>query len=164
MEQHSPQRDEDLQTSKDQAAHAKQRQSGLCADTIVYTMDGELPAGDIAPGDRIITRDAGMVILRGVRRKRITIDTVHIKAGSLGHNRPEDDLIVPIGTKLLIRDWRAQALYASKEKMVPAEDLIDGEYVTLSAPKEHDIIELIFDDPHVLYAGGMEIGCQTLDG
>lgn len=163
MEHNASQREFGQQSTQEQTKRVETRHVGLCADTIIYTMDGELRARDIAPGDRIITRNAGMAVLRGVRHKRVTFDAILIKAGSLGHNRPKDDMILPAGTKLLIRDWRAQALYASAQKMVPAEDLIDGEYVTRLEAQEHDIVELIFDAPHVLYAGGMEVGCQTSD-
>lgn len=161
MEPKMARRENEVQASEDLGTVAKSRQAGLCADTIVLTMDGELPARDIAPGDRIITRDAGMAVLLGVRRKRVTCCGVQIKAGSLGHKRPPDDIIVPHGTKILIRDWRAKALYSSVQKLVAAQDLIDGEFVTQLDEHDFEIVEFIFDTPHVIYAGGLEIGCQT---
>ncbi|MGB7319646.1 MAG: Hint domain-containing protein [Planktotalea sp.] len=155
-------RENEVQASEDHVVLAETRQSGLCADTIILTMDGELRACDVAPGDRIITRDAGMAVLRGVRRKRVMCEGVQIKAGSLGHTRPPADMLLPCGTQILIRDWRAKALYASAQKLVPAVDLLDGEFVTLVPEQELEIVEFIFDTPHVIYAGGLEIGCQTL--
>ena len=154
-------RENEVQASEDQTAQVIAAPSGLCADTIVLTMDGELLARDIAPGDRIITRDAGMVVLLGVRRKRITCDAIQIKAGSLGHKRPPEDILLPCGTKLLIRDWRAEALFGSAQALVAAQDLQDGEYVSRLSNQELEIVEFIFDKPHVIYAGGLEIGCQT---
>lgn len=154
-------REDEVQASEDQAVQAIAAQTGLCADTIILTMDGELRAWDIAPGDRIITRDAGMAVLLGVRRKRIKADAICIKAGSLGHKRPPEDIILPCGTQLLIRDWRAEALFGSPQALVPAQDLQDGEYVSLLREQEMDVVEFIFDKPHVIYAGGLEIGCQT---
>ncbi|MEN8950010.1 Hint domain-containing protein [Planktotalea arctica] len=156
-------RENGVQASEDKQGLGKSRQAGLCADTIIMTMDGELPARDIAPGDRIITRDAGMAVLLGVRRKRLRCDAIQIKAGSLGHKRPPEDVILPAGTQILIRDWRARALYASAQKLVPVQDLQDGEFVTLLPAQDLDIVEFIFDTPHVIYAGGLEIGCQTND-
>ncbi len=161
MEPKMARREDEVQASEDQIASVETRQSGLGADTIVLTMDGELPARDIAPGDRIITRDAGMAVLLGVRRKRVRCDGVQIKAGSLGHTRPPADMILPCGTEILIRDWRAKALYSSVQKLVPAQDLLDGEFVTLLPDQEFEIVEFIFDTPHVIYAGGLEVGCQT---
>ena len=161
MEPKMARRENEVQASEDQNVIADTRQAGLCADTIVLTMDGELPARDIAPGDRIITRDAGMAILLGVRRKRVTCCGVQIKAGSLGHTRPPEDITLPFGTRILIRDWRARALYSSVQKLVAAEELIDGEFVTNTPVQEFEIVEFIFEAPHVIYAGGLEIGCQT---
>ena len=154
-------REDEVQASEDQVAQTVVAQAGLCADTIVLTMDGELRARDIAPGDRIITRDAGMVVLLGVRRKRVTCDAVQIKAGSLGHKRPPEDLILPYGTKILVRDWRAEAIFGSAQALVAAQNLQDGEYVSLLPDQQLEIVEFIFEQPHVIYAGGLEIGCQT---
>lgn len=162
MEPKMARREDEVQASEDQKKLETTPQAGLCADTIVLTMDGELPARDIAPGDRIITRDAGMAVLLGVRRKRVTCDAIQIKAGSLGHKRPPEDIILPCGTQILIRDWRAQALYASVQKLVAVQDLQDGEFVTCLPAQELEIIEFVFDSPHVIYAGGLEVGCQTL--
>ena len=161
MEPKMARREDEVQASEDQKAQGISAQSGLCADTIILTMDGELRARDIAPGDRIITRDAGMVVLLGVRRKRVTCDAIQIKAGSLGHKRPPEDIILPCGTQILIRDWRAEALFGNPQALVAAQDLQDGEYVSLQPAQQLEIVEFIFDKPHVLYAGGLEIGCQT---
>lgn len=154
-------RDNEVQASEDQKVQESTLQSGLCAYTIVLTMEGELRACDIAPGDRIITRDAGMAVLLGVRRKRVTCNVVQIKAGSLGHQRPTEDLTLPQGTKILVSDWRAEALFNISQAMFPAHKLQDGEYVKTLPAQEIDVVEFVFDKPHVIYAGGLEIGCQT---
>jgi len=116
------------QASENQTVQKASVQSGFCADTIILTMDGELLARDIAPGDRIITRDAGMVKLLGVRRKRVVCDAVCIKADSLGHTRPAEE---------------------------------DGEFIKVMEKQSLEIVEFIFDTPHILYAGGLEVRCQT---
>lgn len=131
--------------------------SGLCAETTVMTMEGELRACDLVPGDRIITRDVGMAILRDVRRKTITADAVTIKAGSLGHRKPPSDTMMPAGQKILIRDWRADAVFGEIQALVPAHRLQDGEFIRLLEAQKMDIIELIFDAPFILYAGGLEV-------
>lgn len=137
------------------------RQAGLCADTIILTMDGELRASDIAPGDRIITRDSGVAVLRDVRRTTLRCDLVRIKAGSLGHKRPPDDITLPCNTSILIRDWRAKALFGKDQALIEAQDLQDGEYIKVERDQAVELIELIFDKPHVVYAGGLEVACQT---
>lgn len=136
-------------------------QAGLSANTIVLTMNGERAVRDLKPGDRIITRDAGMAILKDIRSSTKTCPTVRIKAGSLGHNRPPDDIMLPAGTQILVRDWRAKALFGQTQALVPAHKLHDGEYVTVLGAATLSVYELTFERPHIIYAGGLEVSCQT---
>ena len=161
MEPKMARREDEAQALENLKAQENTAQAGLCADTIILTMDGELPAHDIAPGDRVITRASGMVVLLGARRKRVTCDAVQIKAGSLGHKRPSEVVVLPCGTKLLIRDWRANAIFGTKQALIAAQDLQDGEYVKIFPQQEMDVVEFIFEKPHVIYAGGLEVSCQT---
>jgi len=62
---------------------------GLIAGTIVLTGDGEIPVQYLSPGDRIITRNAGMVRLVQARLTRAVMHAVRIEAGLLGQKRPE---------------------------------------------------------------------------
>ncbi|MDG1338475.1 MAG: Hint domain-containing protein [Paracoccaceae bacterium] len=131
--------------------------SGLLRGTTVMTLDGELPVEHLTRGDRIITRDTGMAVLRGVdvaiRRARC----VRITARTLGTNRPDGDLILPAQTAINIRDWRAKALYGADAALIPAYRLIDGEFITDMGNTDVRMYELRFDTSHILYAGGMEI-------
>jgi len=131
--------------------------TGLMADSIILTMKGEMPVADLRAGDRIITRDAGMVTVKSVRQRAVTATMVQIKAGSLGHTRPERDVLLPAGQAVLIRDWRARAVFGSKQAMVPAECLVDGEFITLQDTRNLTVYELEFDAPHVLYVDGLEV-------
>ncbi|WP_323765491.1 Hint domain-containing protein [Marinovum sp.] len=135
--------------------------SGLLAGTRLWTMEGDLPVQYLSPGDRIITRDSGMVRLGSVTLREVSCVTVRIKAGSQGHTRPEDDLVLPATQPVLVRDWRAQALFGASQVMVPISRLVDGQFVTLGARETLRLIELRFDRPHILYADGIEIACAT---
>src|SRR6056297_1190012 len=57
---------------------------GLCADSIILTLNGETRVRDLRPGARVITRDSGTATLRGVDRRSTICRAVHIRAGSLG--------------------------------------------------------------------------------
>ncbi|WP_163849658.1 Hint domain-containing protein [Pseudooceanicola aestuarii] len=135
--------------------------SGLTVGTHVLTLDGELPVQFLSAGDRVVTRDSGMALVRGLRRRKITCDTVQITAGSLGHKRPEGDTLLPAGQKVLVRDWRAQALFGKKSALVPVSRLVDGEFVKLMGQQVLDVYEIIFDRDHVLYASGLELAAET---
>ncbi len=135
--------------------------NGLMPGTLVLTEDGALPVETLAPGDRIITRNTGLVTLKAIEHDFEICETVRIRAGSLGHDRPDADTILPSRQKILIRDWRAKALYDADQALVDARRLIDGEYVRLQPRAQHMVFRLYFDDPQVIYADGLELECAT---
>ena len=144
------------------AVMAPMNPAGLAADSIILTLDGEKRVGDIRPGDRAITRDSGMAVVKHVDTQTITTRAVRIKAGSLGHTRPERDVTLPADQQILVRDWRAKALFGATQAMVPAARLVDGEFVTLIEECEMSLYTLGFDRTHVLYVDGLELPSETL--
>jgi len=133
------------------------------ADSIVLTLAGEKRAGDLQSGDKVITRDSGTAIVRAVHRDTQVTDAVLIKAGSFGHRRPPEDAIIPANAQVLIRDWRAQALFGRVQATAPARRLVDGEFITLLPAWDMETVQLTFDRPHVLYVGGLELVCTQLE-
>lgn len=131
--------------------------SGLTAGTTVMTLDGEIPVEHLSAGERVITRDAGMAVLREIRSKTVNVASIQIKAGSLGHTRPQHDMIVGPDTLVHIRDWRAKALFGADVATVKAKRLIDGEFVSEQPIQSITVFELIFDKQHILYADGLEV-------
>ena len=131
--------------------------TGLAAGALVMTLEGEMPVDFLSAGDRVITRDSGMATVRSVRAKTITCDVVSIMAGSLGHTRPERDVTLPADQRVLIRDWRAEAMTGQKQALIPARDLIDGEFVRVQAGVEVTLYEIELDRAHVIYADGLEV-------
>lgn len=130
----------------------------LMPGTAVLSLDGALPVDHLYPGDRLVTRHGA--------RALVAVDRVPIPAGSpvvtLTRNalggRPERDMRVPAAQRILIRDWRAKALYGQAQACVPAGQLVDGEFVRL-APLEAEVtgFALRFGRPEVLYAEGLEL-------
>ncbi|MAU51983.1 MAG: hypothetical protein CMN17_06305 [Roseovarius sp.] len=133
------------------------QEAGLWTGGIILTLDGERRIEALRTGDRIVTRDAGMAVLRGIARRRARVARVRIRAGSLGHTRPERDVILPAGQRVLVRDWRARALFGADQAMVPALRLVDGAYVTQAGLATIDLWQLDFDGPHILYLDGLEV-------
>ena len=136
---------------------AKVQASGFAAGAIIMTLDGEKPVEDLRAGDRIITRDTGMAILKDVSQRTVRTHAVRIQAGSLGHTRPVRDVLLPAGQSILIRDWRAEAMFNAKRAMVQAIQLIDGEFITDEGEAQLTLFTLEFDAPHVLYVDGLEL-------
>ncbi|MCE0504570.1 Hint domain-containing protein [Roseivivax sp. GX 12232] len=135
--------------------------NALLAGTRVLTLEGEMPVEYLSPGDRIITRDRGMVTLDDLRIMRGKVPVITIRAGSLGHMRPEADADLPASQEVLIRDWRAQALYGRARAMVPAERLVDGEFIRPAGLREVTLVALVFSEPHVIYAEGLELAAAV---
>jgi len=148
------------ETTTDVAAQAVRTTvlNGLCAGTSVMTLDGEIPVEHLNPGDRIITRDSGMAVLRALHMTETDMHPIRILAGSLGHTRPDRDMLVSPDTTVHIRDWRAQALFGTSSAMVPASRLLDGEFVAEQPKQTMRIFTLVFDRAHIIYADGLEIG------
>lgn len=133
---------------------------GLVAGTVVMTMDGEFPVEYLTVGDRIITR-AGVreLVAVSVRVER-DIDMVRVGASMLGHDRPCAETLVPLHQMILIRDWRAQALYGSPQALVAAGRLADGNMIRIEVVAEARIFSLGFEADVVVYAGGLELECR----
>lgn len=146
--------------TKERAAFAvadKAIESGLCAGTTIMTMKGEVPVEHLSVGDRVITRDAGMSVVTAINAKTSKMKPIRIKAGSLGHTRPDRDMIVAPGTQLHIRDWRAEALFGAPSAMVEAHRLVDGEFLSAQDSQDVTVYELCFDRQHIIYADGVEV-------
>ncbi|MEL6452757.1 MAG: Hint domain-containing protein [Pseudomonadota bacterium] len=136
--------------------------TGLVAGTLVLTADGEMPIEYLTPGDRIITRNAGLVPLGAMDSIRITAEAVKIAAGSLGDTKPTHHVMLPAAQLVLVRDWRAKALRGAAQAVMPAGCLIDGEFITSLGLREMTLVRLGFDAPHVIYADGLELSVPAM--
>lgn len=135
---------------------------GLVAGTIVLTADGEIPVEYISPGDRIITRNAGLVALDAVKSVRVRDEAVKIAAGSLGDTKPTYHVMLPAAQMVLVRDWRAKALRGAAQAVMPAGCLIDDEFITSLGLRDMTLVRLGFDAPQVIYADGLELSVPAM--
>ena len=132
-------------------------ESGLCSGTTIMTLDGEIPVEHLSVGDRVITRDCGMSVIKAINTRSVKMQTVRIKAGSLGHTRPDRDMIVALGARIHIRDWRAEALFGATTATVEAHRLVDGEFLARQDATNTTVYDIIFDREHIIYADGVEM-------
>lgn len=135
---------------------------GITCGTQVLTAKGAIPVDALSEGARIISRDAGMITLRKIERIETDCEVIRVQAGSLGHDRPEHDTDLPVGQKILIRDWRAEALTGQKQALMRAARLADGEFLQLRPKEKRVIYRLRFDRDHIIYADGLELFCPVL--
>lgn len=139
---------------------------GFAAGTLIDTPQGPRPVEALRPGDQVLTRDAGAQPVLWVGHHRIGgarvfaephLRPVRIRAGAWGIGRPEGDLLVAPGHRMLIAGPAAQALFNTDEVLVAARDLIDGGAVRVA----HDLgavhyVDLVFERHQILRANGVE--------
>ncbi|MEO1240118.1 MAG: Hint domain-containing protein [Pseudomonadota bacterium] len=130
---------------------------GICAGTSILTLKGEMSVDQISVGDRVITRDSGATAVKSIKTTTVQVAPIRIKAGSLGHTRPDRDMIVAPNTQLYIRDWRAEALFGKRSAAIEAIRLIDGEFLAQEETVEMTVYTLILDREHIIYADGVEM-------
>lgn len=135
---------------------------GLVSGTILLTADGEIPVEYLSPGDRIVTRNAGLVPLAAIQTVRVSEEAVKIAAGSLGDRKPTHHAMVPAAQMVLVRDWRAQALRGASQAVMPAGCLIDDEYITALGLRDMTLVRLGFAAPYVVYADGLELSVPAM--
>jgi hypothetical protein len=146
-----------VKSEQDSQTRAYSMHAGIVAGSIIFTSDGEIPVEYLSPGDKVVTRDAGMVKLVETFIHRISAPAVAIKAGSLGHTRPDQNVIIPAEQQILIRDWRAQSMFGKPQAIVQAGQLVDGEFILDLGIRDLHLVHLTFERPHVIYADGLEI-------
>lgn len=98
---------------------------GFLAGTLLRTPCGDVPVQDLAPGDRIITRDRGAQRVRRIlRRVDATLRPVRIAAHALGPNLPESDLFLGPGHRVLLHSTGAERLFGLSEVLLPAHQIV----------------------------------------
>lgn len=130
----------------------------IAPGTTVLTLDGALPVEHLYPGDKVITRH-GARALEVIDQISLAAGTpiIEIAKNALG-GRPDRDLWLPATQMILIRDWRAQALYGQKQICVPVGQLADGEYLRHATLGDAVTgFALRFGRPEVFYADGLEL-------
>lgn len=126
---------------------------GIARGTLILTLRGERRVEALKGGDRIITREHGVSVLRAATR--VIGPACTIRTDSLGRGRPDRDTIVSACQHLAVRDWRAEALFGAAAAIVPAHRLADGRHITSLG--EEEFIRLDFGTPLTVYANGLEV-------
>jgi len=132
--------------------------TGLVQGTMLLTQDGEIPVEFVSVGDSLITRDTGISKVLHIQRSIRAVHAIAFAAGSLGDTRPERDAVLAGDQMVLIRDWRARAMFNSERALVAARSLVDGEFITDLGLQDTSLYQIFCDRPHILYADGLELG------
>ena len=104
--------------------------AGIGADSPVMTPAGPVAAGRLRAGDRVVTYDAGTQRIAQVSARDVPLSSLlRIAPAVLDPKSTAPDLVVAAGQPLLIRDWRARAMFGRRAVLVAAARLADGAYI-----------------------------------
>ncbi len=146
-------RDRDIRRTIDERDTA-----GIVEGALVVTPRGIVRIEDLRPGDRLVSRSHGIVPLLRIEQRSLVTRGIYVFAGSIGHYRSDRDTLLPSGQPVMVRDWRAKALFGKSEAVVPALHLVDGEHVRDLGFMPMTVYRLFSRGPEVIYADGMELG------
>ncbi len=146
---------------------SERRAGGLAVDlsysafplgTEILSLAGALPVEALYPGDRVITRDGGAQVLVDIQRHDVPEDLTFLRVSkdALG-GKPSREVLLPSEQRLLLRDWRAQALFGTPQARVPLSRLVDGEFVAATDARPEALLTLHFAHEHIVYADGLEL-------
>jgi hypothetical protein len=133
-------------------------EGGMAMGTVVMTAAGALPVEFLEPGDRVITR-SGLRRVVEVQVKTGMADVVRIAASTLGHDRPAEAVTLAATQAVLVRDWRAKAMFGAPQAVVAAARLADGTLIRRERAAVR-MFTLVLDAPAVVQAGGMDLACE----
>jgi hypothetical protein len=133
--------------------------------TLIRAEAGHCPVETLRVGDRIETRDNGLQEIQWIGSRRITGARMHampqlrpirFRAGALGMDEPDTDLVVSSQHRVLVRGSTAMALFRTDEVLVAAADLVnDRTIVRDHALRETTYIHLLTERHEVLWANGV---------
>lgn len=131
---------------------------GFDAATLIATETGWVAAADLRPGDRVVTFDHGLQVLRRTGRAApgtAAAAPLLVPAGALGNRRA---LTLLPGQSVLLDSDAAERLYGDPFALVPAVAL-DGWKGIVRAEPRHPIaqVQLEFDGDEIVYAEGMAL-------
>jgi hypothetical protein len=133
--------------------------SAILEGTMIMTLKGAIPVQFLRAGDRVITR-SGAVSLREISHRRISSgQVVRVREGALGHDRPQSELTLFAQQPVVVRGWRAKAIYGSDVAIVPASRLVDGDFIRLEVSHALTLYTLTFERAEVVIADGAELAC-----
>ncbi|MEM8658921.1 MAG: Hint domain-containing protein [Pseudomonadota bacterium] len=124
--------------------------------TKIDTPQGPRAIETLAVGDAVIGADGAAHVLRWIGSTTIAPRPeqmpVRIKAGSwLGNT---GDLCVSPAHRMLVRDWRAEALFGVPEVLVAAQDLVNGETILREDVAQVSYWHLLLDGHEMVQAEG----------
>ena len=134
--------------------------------TRIATAQGFALIEELRPGDKILTRDNGEQEVLWSASRRMTgarlyamphLRPIRFKAGALGIDRPDQDLIVSPQHRMMLQGPWARALFNTDEVLIKAEDLLNDATVCVDhALREVTYTHILLNQHNIIWANGLE--------
>ena len=131
--------------------------------TLIATPKGERKVETLEVGDRIITRDNGMQVIRWIGARDMQgeelaaqehLRPVLIREGALGNGLPERDMMVSPQHRVLIANDKTALYFEEREVLVAAKHLTDMEGIDVVDVSHTTYIHIMFDQHEVILSDG----------
>ena len=131
--------------------------------TLIATPKGERKVEELEVGDRIITRDNGMQVIRWIGKRDMSgeelaakehLRPVLIRQGALGNDLPERDMMVSPQHRVLIANDKTALYFEEREVLVAAKHLTDMEGIDVVDVSHTTYIHIMFDQHEVILSDG----------
>lgn len=146
--------------------------------TMIATPKGEVPAETLKEGDKVLTRDNGIQEIRWAGRCDLTREMLHdaphlapvlIKAGSLGNDLPERDMLVSPNHRMLVANDKTALYFEEHEVLVAAKHLTGNVGIASAQTLGTSYLHFMFDRHEVVLGNGawtesFQPGDMTLGG
>lgn len=145
-------------------------------DTTIETPDGARAIENLAVGDRDLTRDNGVQVIRWIGCRTLSkldlvlhpkLAPIRIEAGTLGYNQPKQALSVSPQHRILVRSKVAERMFGANEILIATKHLLTIDGIEI----ESDLVNvayfhILFDRHEIVVANGIEteslyLGPQT---
>ena len=144
------------------------RQGVICftPGTRIATPQGPRLVQDLREGDLVQTKDNGPQEVLWIGSRRMSgarlfayprLRPIRFRAGALGVERPDQELLVSPDHRMLLRGHAARALFNTDEVLVAARDLVNGQTVSVDTMlREVTYVHLLLPRHQVLWANCVE--------
>ena len=146
--------------------------------TLIATPMGARPVESLREGDRVITRDNGIREICWAGQKALTsqmmalqpqLRPILIKAGSLGENLPERDMMVSPNHRMLVANERTSLYFEEHEVLVAAKHMLRVPGIERAEVAQTSYVHIMFEQHEVVLADGtwtesFQPGDYSLDG
>jgi len=134
--------------------------------TLIKTMAGEVAIEDLSVGDKVLTMDTGYQPIRWIGGRKLSradleanpkLKPIRIRAGALGPDLPEQDLLVSPQHRVLVRNQVAVRMFDSAEVLIPANKLLTLPGIDIEWDADGvEYFHFLFDAHQIVWSNGAQ--------